>query len=99
MISAEELYRITSSYRVGGPKVIPIEGEDYMELDGMYYILHRKDRNFTVTGIAWGHGQLFITTKELGKTGINYEHESIELETVDDDGEEGCRQMVLEEFA
>lgn len=98
MISAEELHRITSSYRVGGPEVIPIEGDDFMEFDGKNYILHRTDGDFTVTGIGWGYGTLFIMTKELGRTGVMYEHEPIALKTVDDeDCEPDCEEAEDEE--
>lgn len=98
MISAEELHRITSSYRVGGPEVIPIEGDDFMEFDGKNYILHRTDGDFTVTGIGWGYGILFIMTKELGRTGVQYEHEPIALKTVDDeDCEPDCEEAEDEE--
>ena len=98
MISAEELHRITSSYRVNGPEIIPIEGEDFMEFDGRNYILHRKDGDFTVTGIVWGYGHLFIMTKERERTSIRYEHETIALKTVDDeDIEPDCEEVEDEE--
>ena len=94
MITAKELERITSTYGVDGPEIIPIEGEDYMERIGRgRYILHRPDGDFHVKGIGWGHGHLFIFTAERGTTGISYPHEPIAPKYTEDDQEgDDCEQ-------
>lgn len=84
MITAAGLRAIIDAY----PHVpsIAIEG-DVMErrTDVPIYTLHRPDGDFTVKGLAWGHGHLFVVTEERGTTGIAYEHEALAEEYDEDD--------------
>lgn len=94
MISADELNIIVNSY----PEVPVIRIEnDTMERVGETprYILHREDGDYTVKGLGWGHGHLFVITEEKGTIGITYEHETIG-EQEDDEQICECGQMTLD---
>lgn len=97
MITASQLQDIVDAFS-NNTEFILIEG-DLMERSTGRYLLHKDGEVYRVKGIAWGHGHLFIYTEEKGTTGISYEHEVIDCACTDDDEEEGCRQMVLEDFA
>lgn len=93
MISSEELNIIVNSYP--DAEIIRIENDTMEKTREGRYTLHREDGDYTVTGLGWGHGHLFVITEEKGTIGVTYEHEVIgiteEIPEICD-----CNQMTLD---
>ena len=96
MISATELYGILDAYERRDPDIRVANDLMRRNKDGTYD-LYRGDGIYTVKGLGWGYGKLFVVTKEKGTTGIWYPHEALKDELAEDGDEGECLNEALNE--